>query len=186
MAGKSEVSERYRTIADGFAARVDGVSPDQWSAPTPCAEWVARALLEHIVSVHRMALAGLAGAQPAQPGPDDDLVAAWRADSAEVADALADPVRAGRVITAGPFGDQPFEQMVSTLLCTDTLVHIWDLARATGQDERLDPTAVSRSMEFLAPMDQVMRRPGGFAAKIESPAGADDQTRLLNFCGRAC
>jgi Mycothiol maleylpyruvate isomerase N-terminal domain len=29
-----------------------------------------------------------------------------------------------------------------------------------------------------------MRRPGGFAAKIDPAAGADDQTKLLNFCGR--
>jgi hypothetical protein len=30
-----------------------------------------------------------------------------------------------------------------------------------------------------------MRRPGGFAPKIDPPQGADQQTRLLNFCGRA-
>jgi uncharacterized protein (TIGR03083 family) len=80
----SEVSERYRTIADAFTTRVEGVRPDQWSTQTPCTEWTARDLLEHVVVVHRMALAGLAGTEPAQPAPDDDLVAAWRADSAEV------------------------------------------------------------------------------------------------------
>ncbi|HEY2764355.1 MAG TPA: hypothetical protein VGJ13_10140 [Pseudonocardiaceae bacterium] len=63
-------------------------------------------------------------------------------------------------------------------------MHTWDLARATGQDERIDPDAISRSLEFLAPLDDAIRRAGGFAAKIDSAPDADAQTRLLNFCGR--
>ncbi len=63
--------------------------------------------------------------------------------------------------------------------------HTWDLARATGQDERLDPEGVSTALTFLVPIDEAIRRPGGFAAKIDPPAGADEQTRLLNFCGRS-
>jgi uncharacterized protein (TIGR03086 family) len=85
----------------------------------------------------------------------------------------------------GMFGEQPFESLVARLLCSDTLIHTWDLARATGQDERLDPGAVARSEAFLAPIDEAIRRPGGFAPKIEPPADADEQTRFLNFCGRA-
>lgn len=184
----SEVAERYHTIAAAFTERVEGVSPEQWTTQTPCAEWTARDLLEHVVAVHRMAIDALAGdGRESLPevGPDEDLTAAWRAGRDEVAAALADPGRAGAVINAGPLSDRTFEQVIDTLICTDTLVHTWDLARATGQDERLDPTAVSRSAEFLAPMDEGMRRPGAFAAKIEPPAGADDQTRFLNFCGRA-
>jgi uncharacterized protein (TIGR03086 family) len=182
----SEVSDRYRTIADAFTVRVEGVRPDQWDAQTPCSEWNARDLLDHVVGVHRMALAALAGTDPAPTSPDDDLVALWRAGSEAVRRAVSDPATAATLTSAGPFGEQPFEQIVGTLVCTDTLIHVWDLARATSQDERLDPTAVSRSMEFLAPMDEGMRRPGGFAAKITPRPGADDQTRLLNFCGRAC
>src|SRR5205823_349537 len=29
--GMSEISERYRAVADGFGARLDGVGPDVWS-----------------------------------------------------------------------------------------------------------------------------------------------------------
>jgi hypothetical protein len=60
-----------------------------------------------------------------------------------------------------------------------------DLARATGQDDQLDPDAVQRAMEFLEPLDDAIRRPGGFAAKIDPPKGANTQTRFLNFGGRA-
>ena len=74
-------------------------------------------------------------------------------------------------MTGGMFGEQTFESLVCRLLCADTLLHTWDLARATGQDDRLDPAAVAAALEFLGPLDEAIRRPGGFAAKIE-PAPA--------------
>jgi uncharacterized protein (TIGR03086 family) len=69
-------------------------------------------------------------------------------------------------------------------LCTDTLIHTWDLARATGQDEALDEEGVTKAMEFLTPIDEAIRRPGGFGTKVEPRPDADAQTRLLNFSGR--
>jgi hypothetical protein len=33
-------------------------------------------------------------------------------------------------------------------------------------------------------MDEVMRRPGAFGPKVEPPADADAQTKLLTFLGR--
>lgn len=45
---------------------------------------------------------------------------------------------------------------------------------------------MNRAMELLSNYDEGMRRRGGFADKIAPQPGADDQTRLLNFCGRAC
>ena len=82
------------------------------------------------------------------------------------------------------FGEQTFESLVGRLVCTDTLIHTWDLARATGQDETLDPGAVAKAMESLGPMDEAIRRPGGFGAKISPAPGADAQRQFLNFCGR--
>ena len=84
------------------------------------------------------------------------------------------------------FGEQPFESLVGRLLCADTLFHTWDLARATGQDEQLDPRrSTSAAPSSSTPLDEAIRRPGGFAPKIEPPPDADEQTRLLNFGGRA-
>ena len=61
--------------------------------------------------------------------------------AAEIEAALTDPGRAEKVVS-GMFGEQPFESLVSRLLCADTLIHTWDLARATGQPEALDPGGV--------------------------------------------
>ncbi|HEY6425268.1 MAG TPA: TIGR03086 family metal-binding protein [Pseudonocardiaceae bacterium] len=182
----SEVSERYTTIADGLTARIEGVTPDRWLAPTPCSEWTARDLVVHVVGTHRRVMATLDGTEPVDVDPDDDLPKQWLVASGEVREALSDEARASKIVKArGGGSEQSFESLVGRLLCADTLLHTWDLARATGQDERLDPAAVSKSMEFLVPLDEAIRRPGGFAAKIAPTPDADEQTRLLNFCGRA-
>ncbi len=181
----TEVSDRYETIADGFTARVAGISSDGgWAAPSPCTDWDAREVVAHVIDTHHRVLAGLDGSEPPAADADTELPARWTAATAAVRDALHDPDQATRVISGGPFGEQPFETLVGRLLCADTLVHTWDLARATGQDDRLNPTAVAKASEFLAPLDEALRRPGGFAPKIEPRPGADAQTRLLNFSGR--
>ncbi len=178
----SEVAERYATIARGFAARASGVTEDQWANRTPCPEWTVRDLVGHVVNTTRRVHGNL-GEPVEDPDLDGDLVAQFAEARRAIESALADPGRAAQVVS-GMFGEQSFESLVGRLLCSDTLLHTWDLARATGQDERLDPVAVERCAEFLAPMDEAIRRPGGFAPKVAPVQGADDQTLLLNFCGR--
>jgi uncharacterized protein (TIGR03086 family) len=178
----SEISERYSTIADGFAERAGSITPEQWSLPTPCAEWTVRDLVAHVVGTQRGVLAALSG-EAEEVDKEGDLLVAFSGARSSIESALADPEQSARIVS-GMFGEQPFESLVSRLLCADTLIHTWDLARATGQDERLDSVAIERCTEFLAPIDEAIRRPGGFAPKITPAVGSDDQTKLLNFCGR--
>jgi uncharacterized protein (TIGR03086 family) len=180
----SETTERYETVAGGFDRRVAGVVPGQWAAASPCEGWSARDVVAHVVDTHRRVLATLEGREPVVVGPDDDVTACWRSVRTDLLAALTDPARAGTTVS-GMFGEQSFESLVGRLLCTDTLVHTWDLARATGQDEQLDAAAVAAGRAFLEPIDDAIRRPGGFAPKLEAPAGADPQTAFLAFCGRA-
>jgi uncharacterized protein (TIGR03086 family) len=77
-----------------------------------------------------------------------------------------------------------FEQLVGRMLCSDTLVHTWDLSRATGQGEQLDPAAVQVTVEWITPLDERIRVSGGFGPKVDPPPGADAQTTLLCFLGR--
>jgi uncharacterized protein (TIGR03086 family) len=63
-------------------------------------------------------------------------------------------------------------------------MHTWDLARATGQDERLDPAECEALLTGMEPMDDVLRQSGQYGPKVEVPADADVQTRLLAFIGR--
>src|SRR5690349_13488428 len=102
----SEHAQRYARVAAGFGARVDRVAPDQWDARTPCTEWTVRDLVGHVVSVHRAIAAGLDVAPPPPPADDRDLVAAWRAATADIHDLLADPARATAPVT-GRFAPMP-------------------------------------------------------------------------------
>jgi uncharacterized protein (TIGR03086 family) len=178
-----EVSDRYRRVAEGFTDRLSGVRPDQWGTPTPCEDWDVRALVAHVVATHGRVVANVTDEPPPDVDPAGDLAAQWSVASTAVARALEDPDRSGRTV-GGMFGEQPFESLVGRLLCADTLFHTWDLARATGQDEHLDEGAVASAASFLEPIDEAIRRPGGFAPKLQPPPGADPQVRLLCFGGR--
>jgi uncharacterized protein (TIGR03086 family) len=116
-------------------------------------------------------------------GAEEDPTEAWNQAYDQVrrltrdSEALQKPVN-------GPGGPVPLEQALGTLVSMDTHVHTWDLARSVGGDVRLDPGVVAFSMALLGPMDAMIRQPGFFDAKVEPPAGADEQTELLCFLGR--
>jgi len=179
----SEVSERYARVASGFGDRIAGIAPDDWTRASPCTEWTAREVVGHVVSVHRQVIAGLDASAPPAPAADADLVAAWSDATGAVAAALADPERASAPV-GGRFAPMPLEELIGRLLCIDTLVHTWDLARATGQDERLDAAAVTIAFDGIRPADEAIRGAGGFGPKVDPPPDADEQTHFLCFLGR--
>jgi uncharacterized protein (TIGR03086 family) len=63
-------------------------------------------------------------------------------------------------------------------------VHTWDLARATGGDEHLDPLEVERVLGAVRGLGPAARSPGVFGPEVTVPAGADRQSQLLAFTGR--
>src|SRR4051794_26430814 len=62
----------YRDSVQRFTAAVAQVRPDQWSAPTPCADWDVRALVNHVVSEQLWSVPLLAGATIAEVGDKYD------------------------------------------------------------------------------------------------------------------
>jgi uncharacterized protein (TIGR03086 family) len=108
------------------------------------------------------------------------------ADQYRAVDAV---LRAARVADASavadtPFGEQRLDQAIGMIVTGDVLVHQWDLARATGGDERLDPEAVHRLFDGMEAMDESMRSSGHFGPRVDVPADASEQDRLLAFTGR--
>jgi uncharacterized protein (TIGR03086 family) len=178
-------AERYRRVSEGFGARLEQVGDDQWSNPTPCEEWTVRQLATHVVDTQRRVLAMGTGAEVVPADPDGDLRAQWEDSSAALLAAVTDPESAAKQISTGMFGDMPFEGLVGGLCCSDTVVHTWDLSRATGQDEQLDTEAVAHSAALLERVGDGMRSPGGFAPPLSAPPGADPQVSFLYFCGRS-
>jgi uncharacterized protein (TIGR03086 family) len=175
-------AERWRNLSDQLTATVDGVPADRWNNQSPCEDWVARDVVGHLVDW--MPGLYLGGPVPDAPSVDDDPAAAWRATDAAIYAMLTDPERAGRV-TSSPAGEMSLEDLVAMTGLWDLLVHRWDLARATGQDERLDPDEVRGALAGLDPaMSEPMVASGHFQPPVDVDSGADDQTRLLAFFGR--
>jgi uncharacterized protein (TIGR03086 family) len=179
----SEATDRYARVAAAFDQTVRAVPADKWDAPSPCEEWKARDVVAHVTRNHRSMAAAASGAEAEQPAADEDPVEAW-SDAYQRMQILAgDPEMLSKPVN-GPTGPMPLEEALGTLVSMDTNVHRWDLARAVGGDERLDPGVVRLTWDVLQPMDEMIRRPGVFGPKLDPPDGADEQTKLLYFLGR--
>jgi uncharacterized protein (TIGR03086 family) len=176
--------EEFRTISAGFTARVHGAAADTWDDPAPPEGWVARDVVRHLVEWLPAFLENGAGVTLAPvPSVDDDPVAAWDAFVAQVDALLADPATAELTYT-GPPGTHPLDRAVSQFFTSDVFLHTWDLARATGQDETLDPVRCAAMYAGMEPWDAVLRESGHYGPRVPVPDDADAQTKLLAFIGR--
>jgi len=179
-----DVAGRYRRVAAQFTAKVAQVPPDRWSSASPCAEWNAREVVDHCVSSSGLFLGFIGRSVPGGPAVDDDPLAAWVNARDAVQAALDDPA-AATTEYSGFMGPSTFEAGVDQFICTDLVVHGWDLARATGLDETLDPDEVANALAAMGSIDEKMlRSPGAFGPAVPAPPDADAQTRLLAFLGR--
>lgn len=178
-------ADEHRTVAARFTRLVRGVPPEGWDAPAPVEGWVARDVIGHLLEWFPGFLES-GGDVRLEGGPpvDEDPLAAWTAHCDQVQALLDDPASANRVFHSRQLGDMTLAQAVDRVYTTDVFLHSWDLARATGQDETLDPERCARLLENMQPFDELMRSSGQFGPKVEVPADADVQTRLLGFIGR--
>lgn len=111
-----------------------------------------------------------------------DPLTDWRSARA-AADATLTPAALDSIVSIGGIGQVPLHVMVD-ILVTDHLVHTWDIAQALQLDARLDEELVP--IAFEAMQTNAVRAPGMFGPELAPPPGADAQTRLLAFLGRAC
>ena len=184
-----DVPELHERASREFGERVRLIGDDQWSARTPCAEWDVRALVRHLVYENLWTPPLMEGATLAEVGDrfegdilgDDPGRAYDDAAARAVAAVHADGAMERTVHLS--FGDFPGREYAMQLFA-DHLVHAWDLARAVGVDERLDPELVSACAEWFAPMEAAYRSAGAIGPPCPVPDGADEQTRLLAAFGR--
>ncbi|HWL98038.1 MAG TPA: TIGR03086 family metal-binding protein [Nocardioidaceae bacterium] len=178
-------AEEHRRIAGGFTDRVRGVPPDAWDRPAPCEGWVARDVVRHLVEWFPAFLeAGTGVRLPRGPSVDDDPVAAWSVHSDAVQSLLDDPETPSRVLSDPHVGELPLGQAVDMFYTADVFMHTWDLARATGQDERLDPDKCAQLLEGMVAYEDAMRGSGQYGPRVTVADDADVQTRMLAFIGR--
>jgi uncharacterized protein (TIGR03086 family) len=175
----------HAQVAAGFTDRVRGVAPDGWDAPAPVDGWSARDVVRHLIEWSASFLHGGTGVRLASgPSVDDDPVGAWAAHRDAVQELLEDTGTPARVLSNPHVGEVPLDTAVDRFYTPDVFLHTWDLARATGQDERLDPERCRALYEGMLPMDEVLRASGQYGPRVPVPEDADIQTKLLGFIGR--
>ncbi len=81
------------------------------------------------------------------------------------------------------FGDASGREYVLQLTA-DLAIHGWDLARATGQDDTLDPRVVALLLPWTEANADLLAASGMFGTRIDTGPGTPDDVRLLGLLGR--
>jgi uncharacterized protein (TIGR03086 family) len=178
----------YLVAVFGMEAVIAAAPPESWDNPSPCEGWTARDVAGHAMGViHNVAARAGVGdvIDPfATPGAiaGADVLASWRGVRNRLLEAVDRPGALQQEITSS-FGTMNVDGFLA-VMTGDAVIHTWDIARATGGNERLDPDLVIEVRKGLAARDEkLLRAPGRYAAPLTADA-SDAQTELLAFAGR--
>ncbi|MFJ4202934.1 TIGR03086 family metal-binding protein [Streptomyces sviceus] len=182
------IGELLGTARERAVPVVRGIADTALGAATPCAEYDVKELVNHlfqvIVQFQRLAAKepsdfGEVAADRVAEGPDwrerfaveaDRLVSAWSAPGAEEG-------------TTGAM-DMP-ARLVGAMALLDLTVHVWDLARATGQEYGApDEAVVAELTGAVAELAPTARKMGVFGEPVAVTEGASAFERLLAGTGR--
>jgi len=182
-----------RASYENAAVIISGISPEQITRRTPCPDYDVADLIDHVVEAGFRAAALGRGQTP--PVGDDsahveltDAPAQIRGAADEAAAAWDDDSRLTSSFTM-PWGEQYSGATMVNMYLAELATHAWDLAKATGQIEKLDSSlafaALDGARAMVKPEYRDMVATGSpFGAEVPPPAEADDWERLAAFMGR--
>jgi uncharacterized protein (TIGR03086 family) len=169
---------------------LSGVTSSQLRDATPCANWNVKDLSNHLVGGAMMF--GFVTRGEAMPemtdAPDftsSDVVSTFDAAKKSVIAAWEEPDVFDREMVF-PFATLPAEMAVRVELM-EVVMHTWDLAHATGQDDSLDDSLAETVLTFAgAIVPDSLRNAGGdpFGFTVVEPDSAPPYTRLAGLMGR--
>src|SRR5215472_9462415 len=182
MAFSDQPAQRHREIGRVFTDKVNGTG--SWDVPAPVPGWTARDVVRHLVEWLPALLAGGCTVRlPAVPSVDDDPVGAWHAHVSAVQAVLDDPATAGLMLANPHIGQLPVDRAIDQFYTSDVFMHTWDLARATGQDDRLDADLCGQLLLGMEQFEEAMRFSGQYGPRVEVPSDAGPQIKMLGFIG---
>ena len=188
-AGTASPGSLYVRAMASTQRYIDGIQEGQWASPTPCSDWDVRAIVNHLVGENLWAGELFAGKTMADVGDrlDGDLVgggpkAAYR-ESGDVAKRAVEAPGAMQVVCHLSFGDTPGAEYAKQLFL-DALIHGWDIAKATGQDTKLDADLVAACYPIAQEIRAQFGEYGVFGDDLSGGRAAAQQTKLLGLLGR--
>lgn len=175
-----------------IVALARGVEPAQLDAPTPCAEFTVRRLVNHLLfwgpSLESAAHKTFVPPPAAKEG-DTDLAGAddWADRLTEHVDKLVtawrEPAAWEGTTTMGGPADMP-AAMIGGMVIVDLVIHGWDLAAATGQKADWDDDVLAFTLVEVAKTAQQGRDMGVYGPEVTVPDSATLLDRILGMTGR--
>jgi len=177
------------TAAAAQASRVVSGAPTALDAPTPCADWDLRTLLNHTIlwtsySAERRAHGESVAPElmtkdfTAEPG----YQAAYAAQIGRAVQAWSDPKAWQGDI--GVMGDATPAADVGAMLIMEMVLHGWDVAQATGQEYTCEATVAEAVLETVQAQAELFRKYEGFKDATNVPDDASALDRALALSGR--
>lgn len=167
------------------------ITRDHLAAPTPCAEFDVRKLINHLL-FWGPTLAG-AGRKAAVPPPaaaeteldliEGDWATALEAEIENVVAAWSQPAAWAGTASLGRSAELP-ASMVGAMALGELVVHGWDLARAIGQTPGWDDDVVAFLLEEVRKTADQGRAMGAYGPEVPVPPTASALDRLLGLTGR--
>ena len=171
----------YDAHADRFTAVVETAGDTDWGRPSPCDNWTAADVVDHVVDTQREFL-DKRGADLG-PRPDGSPGEVWAAHRDAVRRVTADDAFTSEEYD-GYFGRTTVAETLGNFYGFDLLVHRWDLARALGGDVTWDDTELDLIETSLNGFGDALYMDGVCKPALEVPAGASRQERVLGRMGR--
>jgi uncharacterized protein (TIGR03086 family) len=186
-----ELDRRAMAVTAGIVSQI---TPDQLDNPTPCAGWLLRDLLAHIIGQYH----GFALAAAGRPTSLDDF-----RPRPVPADPVPSYTQAAALVTAAFAEDGVLERrfhlpeirdggsfpapMAIGFHFVDEVAHAWDLARSVGVPVEFDDEVLRAALSIArqVPDDPATRGPGRAFAPAEAAApGLATLDRIVALLGR--
>ena len=164
--------------ASGWAEQQVRVAADHPGDPTPCDGWDVSTLLDHMLETQRYFIGSAKGEDASPPAPDGpsehsaDPVGDFARNRQAIIDTFSDP------------GVRERSGMALGIAFGDSLLHGWDLAKATGQDTTMPAGLAEAAYSTIHGAFTDEQRKGTFGPEVAAGADASAQEKLLAYTGR--
>jgi uncharacterized protein (TIGR03086 family) len=191
MTAEADQLQILAAALDQLASLISGTEQRQADLPTPCRSWTVRDVIAHVVRDLANFAAVARGEKPDYTKPMAELGNDWSGAFASGRHELDQAWRSADLESVVPTlggGEAPLVSRADQQIA-EFGVHAWDLARATGQGEDLDPRVAAHGLQWarqnLAPQYRGTEEDGkAFGPEVAVPDDAPIYERLAGWFGR--
>ncbi len=193
MTTSTDAGQLIKPVLQDLADVIAKISPEQFTDPTPCADFDVATLRAHVLGWVTFFGAALNDPDGSTVRPDPTNAVAPRDPEAAAEMVRAAATRIAEAVDSG-VSERPVLMIQSTMpggsilrmALWEYLVHGNDLAKATGQTWNPPTTAVENALEFAPNMltDEYRGVGKDFGEAVPVPDDAAALDRLLGFSGR--